>query len=694
MFGVSTRKTVLISEPQFMEMGVPSLPIMWGVLKTYWEHHGTGRDHIHWLAPIHYMGNVGALLRPYWGMPVDVLGLSCYAWNWDLQCEIARAVKAAQPQCLVVAGGPEPDYKDRNFFQMHPYIDMIAVKDGEITFTNILNKLLSLDGPWQSRNKSTLFADIPGLYLPGTDGNGHLMTGPAIVPQVFDVSPYIAQHEYYKQLRDSLPGSVVAIWETNRGCPYKCSFCDWGSNTMSKLRKFDIERIKAEIEWFGQMNVSFIFSADANFGILKRDLEITDLLAETNKTYGFPTYFRYSTAKNHPDRTVAIAKKLYESGMTSAHHLSIQHTDEEVLAATERSNISVKKQIEVVRQMMQDNIPIYVQLILGIPGDTWQKWKQCFYDLMEWGVHAYYWVFPYNLLPNAPAAEPEYMQNWKIETLPRYVLHNEGGRIPVPIDEVRETRSRLIVETKSYTRRDWVRMHVFAACIKALHNGSVTQSIAVYLRFTHNVSYAEFYDDLYENWLTSSPPMADAASRLLHHYERYLNDGNVIDFLEVPELPSLQHHMEPSRWMFVQFFLRFHAFFDSLEQHLVDRFPQITNLSSVIAYQKNLMILPDYNSEDGKTFQTDHDWVAYFARARALVTYEPLPEPESTPGATVHAGDKECSDGEFSHTINWKGSDEERLMQWIQSTVFGRNSVDKNNFQELSITTENNAVPV
>src|SRR5947209_2679156 len=28
---------------------------------------------------------------------------------------------------------------------------------------------------------------------------------------------------------------VVAPWETNRGCPYSCTFCDWGSNTLSKL---------------------------------------------------------------------------------------------------------------------------------------------------------------------------------------------------------------------------------------------------------------------------------------------------------------------------------------------------------------------------------------------------------------------------------------------------------------------------
>ena len=29
----------------------------------------------------------------------------------------------------------------------------------------------------------------------------------------------------------------IAAWETNRGCPYQCTFCDWGSLTNSRLTK-------------------------------------------------------------------------------------------------------------------------------------------------------------------------------------------------------------------------------------------------------------------------------------------------------------------------------------------------------------------------------------------------------------------------------------------------------------------------
>ena len=29
-----------------------------------------------------------------------------------------------------------------------------------------------------------------------------------------------------------------ATLETNRGCPFACTFCDWGSLTYAKIRKF------------------------------------------------------------------------------------------------------------------------------------------------------------------------------------------------------------------------------------------------------------------------------------------------------------------------------------------------------------------------------------------------------------------------------------------------------------------------
>ena len=78
----------------------------------------------------------------------------------------------------------------------------------------------------------------------------------------------------------------LILWETNRGCPFKCTFCDWGSATASKVNKFDLERLKLEIDWFSKNKIEFIFCCDANFGILKRDIEIAEYVAIKKKRTG------------------------------------------------------------------------------------------------------------------------------------------------------------------------------------------------------------------------------------------------------------------------------------------------------------------------------------------------------------------------------------------------------------------------
>ena len=672
--------SILISEPQLMEMGLPYLPIMWGILKTYWEREGGAPDAFDWPDPIHHMGEVDALLAPYDLSRIAVLGLSCYTWNWHLQCRIAARVKAANPACLIVAGGPEPDFKDPHFFERHPYIDMIAVKDGEITFTRLLQAVLA-----RENGAAVDIATIRGLYLP-VSGGPHRYTGAPDVPKVFDYSPYVEQSAFYERLRASLPGSCVAVWETNRGCPYKCSYCDWGSNTMSKLRVFDLARAEAEIDWFGRLQIGFIMSADANYGILERDLALTDRLIATQASHGAPSYFTYNAAKNNPDRTLAIARKLIHSGLTSAHVLSIQHTDRDVLAATERFNISVEKQIEVVREMLADDIPIYVQLILGIPGDTYEKWKTCFYDLMEWGVHSYYWVFPYNLLPNAPAAEPAFRDRWQIETVERYVLLNHGGRPPAPIDPVAEAKSRLVIGTTTFDREGWIEMQTAAACIKALHNCSVTQLLAIYLRFSRDVPYRVFYDDLIENWLRVAAPGKALWDRVAAHYRDYLDEPEAVDFIALPQLPDFLYHMDPSRWIFIQICMQLDPFFAALSEHLVRTYGADPWVTSVTAYQRNLIILPDYDKHRGTEFDTAHDWIAYFARAQKMTTYAPLPPPAPMSSASVRAVDTAWHDAESSLALDWQAGAED-WSQWIHTMVIGRNSSRRNNFQKLGLFT-------
>ena len=77
----------------------------------------------------------------------DVLGLSQYAWNSELNLHVAKFVKEKiNPDCLVAAGGPNLERsapRKAKFFKAHPYVDICVSYDGEIPLAEIVNRLAS-----------------------------------------------------------------------------------------------------------------------------------------------------------------------------------------------------------------------------------------------------------------------------------------------------------------------------------------------------------------------------------------------------------------------------------------------------------------------------------------------------------------------------------------------------------------------
>ena len=76
------KKTILISEPNQLGVTLPYIPYIWAILKSSFEHLGNFNDRCEWLEPIYLNADVSSLLRPYQHVAIDVLGLSCYTWNW------------------------------------------------------------------------------------------------------------------------------------------------------------------------------------------------------------------------------------------------------------------------------------------------------------------------------------------------------------------------------------------------------------------------------------------------------------------------------------------------------------------------------------------------------------------------------------------------------------------------------------
>jgi hypothetical protein len=162
------------------------------------------------------------------------------------------------------------------------------------------------------------------------------------------------------------------VYETNRGCPYSCAFCYWGGATNSRVRRFPMERIEAELEMIVRHVApgTVLFIADANFGLYPRDEDIADHLIRLCDSYDKRLIVMTNWAKKTSDRVLEIATKLYRAGLTGAITLSAQSFDQTVLDIAHRSNIRIDQYRRLQSLFLERGIPTYTDLIWGLPGET------------------------------------------------------------------------------------------------------------------------------------------------------------------------------------------------------------------------------------------------------------------------------------------------------------------------------------
>ncbi len=178
------------------------------------------------------------------------------------------------------------------FFADHPHVDIAVHGEGEATFAHLLAALRGDigDGP---ADLSPL-REVPGLTY--RDGDQVVTTDKRDRVEDLDTIPSPILEGLYDGFVPAGPLGGVAI-ETNRGCPYGCTFCDWGSATLSRVRKFDLDRIFAELEWCARNQIQTVGICDANFGIFERDVEIAERIAELKAEYGFPASWATTTPR-------------------------------------------------------------------------------------------------------------------------------------------------------------------------------------------------------------------------------------------------------------------------------------------------------------------------------------------------------------------------------------------------------------
>jgi len=379
----------------------------------------------------------------------DIVGFSMYVWNANRQLAIARELRAHNAHTLIVFGGPHVPDHPKEFLRANPFVDVVCHGEGEQTFLDIAERFPGRD--WEH---------VPGVSF--LDADGRFVTVPKR-PRIKDLStvPSPFLEGVFAPLMQAHRQTVWrTVWETNRGCPFECTFCDWGSAIAAKVNKFDIDRIFAEAEWIAANGIDYLFIGDANFGILPRDIEIADAVVAAAKRHSAPRHVLVQQTKNLTDRAYLTMKTIADAGLAAEVNISIQTTTPVVLEAIKRQNISLETYRDLQRRFVHDGIPTFVDMIIGLPAETPQSLRDSVSSVVEGGQHHRVQFHNLSVLPNAEMGNPAYQRQYALRTVTTRIVNNHAPA-ETPPDGIYETQE-LVVSAASFSEAGWRDMRSFA----------------------------------------------------------------------------------------------------------------------------------------------------------------------------------------------------------------------------------------
>ncbi len=444
------------------------LPIVSGILRAYAETDPAVKEGYEFMPFLYAMDSVPNIWKNYEHAP-DVAAFSVSMWNEQLCLEVARGLKETYGNSvLTVFGGYSVPHHAAEYMGKCRFIDVCVRSEGEETFKAILKRRLE----WSAGRDG--FEDVPGLtFRTGGGEDGYVVENKQEWPYQKDLDLYPSP--YLENLFDPLVAKQSdelgwqAIIETNRGCSFPCSFCAWGrGGTTTRYRFHSLERVKAEIDWCGRNGMQYVFNADANFGMHPRDKEIAEYLVETKRRWGKPQRFRTCFGKNTDEKIFQVATLLHSADMEKGITLARQSNDETTLKNIRRQNISLATYRNLQERFNAVDIPVYVELILGLPGETAASWKKGIDDcLTKAGSRNNLFVYLCQVLTNTELADPEYRKTHGIRT--RRIELQEIHGSPRGEEWVREFEE-IVVATNSMPHNDWREMCKFSWATMLLHS--------------------------------------------------------------------------------------------------------------------------------------------------------------------------------------------------------------------------------
>jgi radical SAM superfamily enzyme YgiQ (UPF0313 family) len=289
-----------------------------------------------------------------------LVGFSCYVWNYRATRAAALRLKELSPALPVIFGGPEVSGAARKELERTPEIDFICSGEGEETLRRLARSLFLGDGE-TSR--------VPGL-VSRVDGEVRQTADAPLIDLEKTDSPY---------LTGLLDGDAdVVVLETSRGCPFDCSFCDWGPKV---VRYIPVDRLEAEFALLAGRTKS-IMTTDADLTMnKKRGVKILEAFLRATAGTDCVLTFELNPVFLAQEIVDVIARAPKKFGLACG----IQSVRAEVLKNIDRT--FDLERIEKNLTHLHDKVPDAVFMfstIFGLPGDDLQGMRETVDWCLRW----------------------------------------------------------------------------------------------------------------------------------------------------------------------------------------------------------------------------------------------------------------------------------------------------------------------
>ncbi len=433
--------------------------------------------------------------------PPDIIALSNYSWNSNLSEYVASFAKNLNPDVITVQGGtnfPHEAHLQKIFLENRPATDFYTILEGEKSCSNIVKKVLESNGdrkkifenpidgcafihPDSRREKDKVF--VKGKYL---DRIKDLDEIP---------SPYLNG-----MLDKFFDGRLTPFIETNRGCPFTCSFCHTGADYFHKLNKFSEQRVKDEIEYIGKkagnLGITNLHMADVNFGMYPQDRITCEFLLESNKKNNWPLEIMATTGKNSKKRVMEITNIL---GNMFSINMSMQSMDEQVLRNIKRSNIKLDHMIEVNNHLIEQGRSTKAELIMPLPGETKETFVKGLNNVLNSSASSVT-IYTLMMLNGTEFKNPDFRKKYDYIGKFRIVPLNFGEYNNERIFDFEEVG----ISTKDMSFDEYLSLRGLALLVESLVNGKPFYEFFKYSKI-FKIEAADLLKSMYDNIKQASP---------------------------------------------------------------------------------------------------------------------------------------------------------------------------------------------